>query len=595
MPSLSFFWKLYGTYVVVVVLCAVLVAVLVNRFYIDRAYSNLNASMELAAEMLASLEAANPSELWTPIVKGRVDELTRNTGMDFDVILADGRAVASSRTNELDGPAMLRLPEFAEAAQVGMGSARRGIEADERLYLVRPIKVRSESIGYVRVSAQVEPLRAESTSLTMKIAWGASAAAAISLVLGIYFTRTVTRPLNRIKSGCLAISQGELDCRIELPRRDEFGIVAATVDKMADSLSKQVQSMQQQRNRLQLVLRLLNEAVIAIEANGTIAFCNLSAQRYCARPRAECVGLRFDAVLQPDRLRDAIARGLAGQAEVEQEISWEADGGREEFVSLYLAPMSSEQHDILGMLAVVRDISEGKRFEALRRDFASNVSHELKTPITAISTLLDALEQGAKNDPHARDAFLDRVRLQSQRMHRLVEELLALSKLESGQGLLDLREFDARRAFTLAIDTFKPMADFREVRFKCQLPAAPVMVKGDIRAVEVMINSLIDNALKFTPPHGLIEANLSQRDGVACIEVIDTGTGIARRHLERVFERFYRTDASRARDRGGSGLGLAIVKHLSSAHGGTVSAHSVEGKGSRFTVSLPLALGDDGN
>ncbi len=588
----GFLWRLYGTYVGVVLLSSTVVALLVFQYFAGNARSTMRQHMAQMADLLASLQAANPRELWSPVAQNRVDELARNSAAEIDIALADGSVVASSRGGDLATIASLDLPEFVQARRSGYGEVSRYEEGEdfETVHIVTPIVIRSDTIGYVRVSRSMDHLREEFRRLGAQIALGATVAAGLSMFWGIYFGRFVTRPLNAIKEGCLRISRGDRSLPIDLQRTDEFGVVADTVDDMARSLTREMKQTEQQKNRSELVLRLLHDAVIAIDREGKVAFMNDAAAVYCrcGRP-SSCLGRLYSEAVTVEAISEMIGSYGPDDGEFERSIRWREGSGQWNYASVYLSPLKAEEHDLKGVLVVVRDTTERRRFECLRRDFASNVSHELKTPITAIGTLIEALLGGASKDSSLLASFLDRIRLQNDRMRRLVEELLAISKLESGKGMLELKRCDAREAIFSARDTFPSMAAYRGVRFGIHVPEEPLFVNGDLRALEVMANSLVDNALKFTPAGGEIDLSLRTEGLNLCIEVKDTGSGIPREHQERIFERFYRIDSSRTRGRGGSGLGLAIVKHMAIAHGGQVSLDSEEGKGSRFVVTLPLA------
>lgn len=588
----GFFWKLYGTYVAVVLVSSLVLAFLVFEFFAANARANLRSKTGQLAELLAALEAANPMELWTPIAQNRVEELARSSEADIDIVLADGEVVASSRRASALGAGLLDLPEFAMAVSTGEGELFRKGREDrfETLHVVRSISIRSESIGYVRASVSLRVLTDEFQRLGSKIAMGGVVAAGLSLVGGIVFARTVTRPLELIEQGCLRIVNGDRSQPIALNRADEFGVVAKTVNAMAQSLTCQMRRLEQQKRRSELVLSLLNEAVIAIDGSGRIAFMNKAASLYCRCGSVNsCMGLAHTEAIVVPGLLDLVSRYGSCGCEKELELHWTDPSGERRFGSVYIAPLDAEEHELLGTLVVVRDTTERKRFDLLRRDFASNVSHELKTPITAIATLIEALNDGAAADAELRESFLERIGLQNQRMKRLVDELLAISKLESGESVLQLRRCDLREVFRAARETFQPVALFRGLQLKVAEPDGPVWVMGDLRGLEVMLNSLIDNAIKYTGKVGRIDVDCVVDKEDARIRVTDTGCGIAKEHQVRVFERFYRADASRARERGGSGLGLAIVKHMAHAHHGEVKLESEEGEGCRFTVSLPLA------
>lgn len=424
--------------------------------------------------------------------------------------------------------------------------------------------------------------------LGVQIALGTLIAAGISIVGGVVFGKSVTRPLREIEQGCIRILEGNLTIPIALKRRDEFGLVADSVDRMAESLTRQLRQIEQQKNRLELVLRLLQDGVIALDGKRNVVFMNESAEAYCrCGPAERFIGLHFEEALAIEPIANLVKRQSEGERE--QGVHWKDDGQEMRYASVYVSPFDIETHDMEGMLVVIRDVTERRRFDALRRDFASNVSHELKTPITAIATLIEALQGGASSEPELMEEFHGRIMTQNQRLKRLVEELLAISKLESGQGTLAFKVFDLRSILAIVQETFQPMAELRRIEFKIESSNSEIKVKGDRSALEVAINSLVDNAFKFTPHGGRISVSIRRSTSAVSIAVSDTGCGIQKENQERVFERFYRIETSRARGYGGSGLGLAIVKHMAIAHGGEVRLESEEGQGSCFELVLPIA------
>jgi len=589
----GFFWKLYGTYVGVVVVSSAFVAVLVFQFFVGNARSNMERQIGEVAGLLASLGSSNPQELWTPIAQNRVNELASRSESDIDIVLANGRVVASSRQLEAKGgEELLAWPEFASAIRTGFGEEARREESEnfDTLHVVRAIMIRSDHIGYVRVSRYMGALVPEYKRLATQIALGTLLAAGFSILGGVFFGRTVTKPLREIEQGCVRILEGDLTVPIAMRRKDEFGLVAESVDRMAESLTQQLRQIERQKNRLELVLRLLHDGVIALDGQGRLVFMNAAAESFCRCGQAEsCIGEYFEEAIAVEGICSLIVKHMSGEREQEQAVYWSIEGQEKRYLSVYISHFDTETHDMEGMLVVIRDITERRRFEALRRDFASNVSHELKTPITAIATLIEALQSGAASEPELRQNFLGRIQTQNQRLKRLVDELLAISKLESGKGALKLERCDLRGVVGLVKETFQTMARLRDIDFSVNCPESPVMINGDQTSLELAVNSLVDNAFKYTSAGGQISVEIHVSKRSACIEVTDTGCGIPKEHQDRVFERFYRIEASRSRGLGGSGLGLAIVKHMAIAHGGEVQLQSEEDKGSRFELILPLA------
>src|SRR5690606_30086121 len=244
---------------------------------------------------------------------------------------------------------------------------------------------------------------------------------------------------------------------------------------------------------------------------------------------------------------------------------------------------------VAGAVVMLNDVTELRRLEAIRREFVANVSHELKTPITAIRGLVETVLDDEEMPADTRRDFVARIKDQSLRLSTLVTDLLTLSRLESGGELRELAPIDLRPSVRDSVTALAGMAEAKRIRVHTDLPEYPVRVLGDVESLRLLINNLFDNAIKYTPAGGEVTLRVGIEDTVARLDVIDNGIGIEPKDQERIFQRFYRVDKARSRELGGTGLGLAIVKHVCFAHGGEVGVQSVPGSGSTFSVRLPLA------
>jgi two-component system phosphate regulon sensor histidine kinase PhoR len=290
------------------------------------------------------------------------------------------------------------------------------------------------------------------------------------------------------------------------------------------------------------------------------------------------------------RVSEAIEQVLEGAREVTGELRLQVDS-QDRIVQLHGAPLRNGHGDLVGAVLVLHDVTELQRLETVRRDFVANVSHELKTPITAIRGLIDTIVTDEEMPEETRERFLTRIQRQSERLSLLVTDLLTLARLESAEALLEAAPLDLRDIVRSSAANFRASAEERQVSVRVDVPDEPVRIQGDGDALTLLTNNLVDNALKYTPAGGDVQLRLHAADGLAVLDVRDTGIGIAPEHHDRIFERFYRVDKARSRELGGTGLGLSIVKHVCRGHGGSVVVESAPARGSTFRVSLPLAAG----
>jgi two-component system phosphate regulon sensor histidine kinase PhoR len=243
-----------------------------------------------------------------------------------------------------------------------------------------------------------------------------------------------------------------------------------------------------------------------------------------------------------------------------------------------------------GVVLVMHDTTELRRLESLRRDFVANVSHELKTPLTSIKAYTETLRNGALRDAETSDRFLARIEEQSERLHHLIMDMLMLARIESDQQAFEIVAVNVSDVVNVCLEDRRQAADAKKIRLTAESNLPPCSVRADREGLREMLDNLIDNAIKYTPDGGSVTARWQPGDDNTCrIEICDTGIGIKPEDQKRVFERFYRVDKARSRELGGTGLGLSIVKHLAQSFGGNVAVASEPGKGSTFSIALPLA------
>ncbi len=391
--------------------------------------------------------------------------------------------------------------------------------------------------------------------------------------------RRLTRPLREIREVADAVRRGRLPREAPLLVRDEVDSVAAALGRMAGELSAQMDRLRAESTKLEAVISSMEDGVVALGPAGEVVRRNAAALRLLGLGD-EAAGLRvWEAVRRPG-LEEAARRVLGGGAP--ERFSLEV-GPRA--VALSLSPIGGGQ----GAVLVARDVTEERRYDTLRREFVANVSHELRTPLSLVRGYVETLAGGAWKDEARAQEFFAVIDANVRRLEAIVEDLLRLSRLESGGQVLNPRPLDLAALLGKVGEAYRPLAERKRQELAVgPAPAADGFV-ADPELLDRAISNLVDNAVKYTPEGGRIGIRAEATpDGVA-VTVEDTGIGIPEADLPRIFERFYRVDKSRSRELGGTGLGLAIVKHVVQLHGGAVEVRSRLGQGSAFTLRLPRA------
>ncbi len=391
----------------------------------------------------------------------------------------------------------------------------------------------------------------------------------------------VERSVRVIRGAAREMAQGEFGTR--LPAEDAGELAGAFQDfnEMARSFEDRVEAASQEQVRLMAAINSSVDAVVALGEDGVVRFANAAAETLLRKGEDGLVGRPLAWAVADRDVIEAVRRareeGAASRHLIERPDR--------QVLETYVAPIAGGGD--WTHLLVFHDVTESKRLDDVRRDFVANVSHELRTPLSGVKSVIETLQGGAVEEPDVARDFLARAETEVERLVQLLEELLALSRLESGDLRFTERPLDVGDVVRSVGQRMAPYARRAGVALRVDVNGRPQGISGDPAAVERAVVNLVDNAIKFTPEGGSVDLSSRVEDGSVTIEVADTGAGIDPLDLPRVFERFFKAD--RARQRGGTGLGLAIVKHTVEAHGGSIGVDSQLGAGSVFRVTLPLA------
>jgi two-component system, OmpR family, phosphate regulon sensor histidine kinase PhoR len=590
-----FFWKLYAGYVAIVLATTLLVGGLVawrlRREWLHETENDLRDKATLIAEIAAPELSAE--RLALPAVReslqAHVGELGAESGSRVTIIAADGAVLADSESDPARMTNHLDRPEILAARSHGIGTSTRHSETlgTPMIYVAIPVKTDGAIVGYVRASIPVSRFDRQIGDVREPVLFGAILAAALALGLGVFMSWRVTAPLSSIAAGARAIAQGQFDERIAVSAHDEVGALAASFNTMRDELRSRMQTITMDKNRLVAILSSMIEGVVAVDRDERIVHINSVAAAMLQVDPAEASGKRIWEATRVREVNEALGEAMRRAAGADTEAILVGDA-HDRTIQLYAAPLRDDQGGIAGAVVVLHDVTALRRLETVRREFVANVSHELKTPLTAVRGMVETLIDDEAIAPDKRRHFLSRIQDQTLRLSALVNDLLTLSRVESRETPLEQVPVDLREVASESARSFALEAEKRGLALDASLPAQPLIVLGDREALAQAINNLLDNAVKYTPSGGRISLVLAPEGGAARVEVRDTGIGIEPREQARIFERFYRVDKGRSRELGGTGLGLSIVRNVAHAHGGDVQVESAPGRGSVFRLRFPL-------
>ncbi len=417
----------------------------------------------------------------------------------------------------------------------------------------------------------------------------AAAVSEIILVSSFAFisARNRAKSIRELDEMARKITAGTLNART-LPRGgDEIGDLARVINQMTDTLRDQISELAEENQQLDIVLDNMADGVLIADDMGQIQFINSAAATMLNTNEKKALNRSFAAVARHHQLIDLWQTCHSERREAVAAV----EIGRGLFLQAIATPY--QENGRLGYLVILQDLTQVRFLQTVRRDFISNISHELRTPLAALRAVVETLQDGALEDQMVAHGFLDKAERELDTLTQMVEELLELSRIESGEVPLRLMPTNINDLIFDSLDRLGKQAERKEIEIDVQIADRLPFVSADAERMQRVVTNLLHNAIKFTPERGRIQVAAKLNDGArsqaeVVVSVRDTGVGIAADDLPRIFERFYKSDRARTRSRGGTGLGLAIARHLVEAHGGRIWAKSKEGKGSTFYFTLPV-------
>lgn len=379
-------------------------------------------------------------------------------------------------------------------------------------------------------------------------------------------------------------------------RADELGELEEGLARLAGALTGRLREATAEREKLRSILGCMTEGVVVLDTDGRVILVNQTARNiFDLPPDANVLGMSTVEILRHPEMQ-ALVREMVGSDAARDALHRQAPLGDDCWFTVNAARLKDSRERLLGYVLVFHEVTELKRLEQIRADFVANVSHEMRTPLTAIQGYAETLLDDPPNDPRKARQFLNVVKRHSERLGRLIDDLLALSDLEMGNVNLRMQQVAAGPLTERVLELFRDQANRKHIRIRADVDADAPHVLGDEDRLQQLLINLVDNAVKYTPEHGEVRVEARFEPGSdgdrgprAALTVSDTGCGIPEKDLPRLTERFYRVDKARSRELGGTGLGLAIVKHITQAHGGELKIESRLGKGTRVSVFLPCA------
>lgn len=557
-----------------------------DQFHVEQTRKELEARARVVAAQIEG--RLRPEEsAW---IDGLCKKLGNLSLTRLTVILPNGRVLGDTSEDPRQMENHASRPEVAAAlgGVVGMSTRFSHTVQQKMMYVAIPVTESGRITGCLRASLSLARIDRTQQTVIGQVIGIALAVALGAALVSWWIARRITLPLEEMRAGAQRFADGELNRRLPLYRSAELAGLAEAMNRMAAQLDERIRTVVSQRNEQEAVLASMIEGVLAVDLDEKILRINQAAATLLDLSPEAAVGRRIQEVLRKPDLQTFVTEALRSKQPLEAEMRLVIRGD-ERFLQAHGAPLRDASGKEIGVLVVLNDITRLLRLENIRRDFVANVSHELKTPITAIKGSVETLLGGAIEETDSTPRFLEIIARQADRLNAIIEDLLALSRIEqeeekAGIHLAPVAVCDVIQSALLSCQV---RALDKQVRLAVDC-SGELQCSANAPLLEQALINLIDNAVTYSSKGGEVRIVAHAVANGLEINVRDFGCGIAREHLPRLFERFYRVDKGRSRKQGGTGLGLAIVKHIVQAHGGQVRVDSSPGEGSTFTIALPM-------
>lgn len=516
---------------------------------------------------------------------GFVAEVHAETRTRITIISEDGVVLADTHENSAKMNNHLNREEVSNAVSTGMPSTSvrysNTVKADF-MYVAVPVQIDGEKF-IIRVSKQLVEIQLVNDQIINASVFSMVSAAIIAVVLSLYVSKKITNPIDTLTVAANEIADGDFGRKIYITAQDQIGELAKAFNKMSTNLNTSMNELKHRNVELEAILNSMINGIIAVDQNKNIIMIN----KFCF----EILGLPIDYVVQNESMykivrNDEVAKMVedsmvSGMSQVREMPYVHID----KILRIYVNPIITLEREIIGSIIVIQDVTQVRKLEQMRSDFVSNVSHELKTPLTSIRGFVDTLKNGAINQPETARHFLDIIDIESDRLYRLINDILLLSEIESMDREPESQTVNLQSVVEEVFDILDQKASDKKLKLNTTFEQRFIIMANRDRIKQMFIN-LVDNAIKYTE-RGEVSVNVSSYGSWIRIHVRDTGIGFAEIHKDRLFERFYRADKGRSRSQGGTGLGLSIVKHIVLLYRGKISVESAPGEGTTFEILLP--------
>lgn len=500
-------------------------------------------------------------------------------------VIGDSNADIKKLQNHKDRP---EVKKALEEKKTGYNKRFSDSLKLEMYYVAIPIEISGSNVAVIRLSVPLSVIDYWNNVLLKYLLISIVSGLIIAIILSLRFIQRVTDPIKQLIQVTKKIANGNYGEKVYVRTGDEIGILAKNFNTMSDKLVYTINKMEERNSRTKAILSSMVNAVIALDINKKIIFVNTAAEVMFNFEEVDVKGKHILEIHSNTTLDEIITKTIETNLSHKAEI--QMSNVKRSIININTNTIKLEEkgNRKIGVVVIFQDVTEIRKLETMRKDFVANVSHEIKTPLTSIRGFIETLKNGAIEEKKLRDKFFNIIEIEASRLTSLIDDILILSDIENKQNIISKDLIDLNQTLEEILDIMNEIAKKKEIKLISNINNNLANIYGNKGRFKQMVINLIDNAIKYTPKNGSVTLNSFEYDNKVVIKIKDTGIGIEKKHLPRLFERFYRVDKARTRQVGGTGLGLAIVKHIVISFNGTIKVKSELNKGSEFTIKLPI-------
>ncbi len=576
-------WKL-----IVMYLGLVLIVMIVSGTYILLSLRNIEmdksrGELERYAEKINEqvIEGGKSEDFQQELLK----TVSNAVGIQGNILSAEGNTIASTTVTQAP------YPEYTDqsiiAAMNGMTSFSTQKKSTDTFGLLREWMSYAVPVGgadsettyiiYTRLDAS--DMQTSLNETTKTIIMAVAMALVLAAIMGYVFAQTLTGPILALTKGAKSLAEGDMSQSLKVRSTDEIGQLTSSFNYMAEELAKNMSEISREKNRLEILLHNMSDGVISFDKDGNLMLANTAAANMLD---VEEMNMSFTEFIRAYDINSGVYLDMG--SEPSKKVTFPVG---KQFINANFSPYYDKKGEIEGLVVVLQDITEQKKLDDMRKEFVANVSHELRTPLTTVKSYTETLLDGAMEEEELAKEFLTIINSEADRMAFLVRDLLQLTRFDNKQVRLDMTEIEMNDFLHMTVRQNKIHAEAKDQQLSFEPYDHMVVVHGDRDRVGQVVNNIVTNAIKYSLEQATIRIFITEDEQFFKINVKDTGMGISREDLPRIFERFYRVDKARSRAMGGTGLGLAIAKEIMESHGGRLTAESEYGKGTTMTMWFP--------